>query len=126
MTRITILSFAGLLIGLTTLTTGCKKGKDVVKPKGEVEIVEFCTGDEYESDSKHFRSNGTGESQDREIAKKKARSNASTRLAQTVSATIKAVTAMIEPLMIVVLGGIVGTIVLAMFLPMVRMIEVMM
>jgi len=92
MTRITILSLAGLLIGLTTLTTGCKKGKDVVKPKGEVEIVEFCTGDEYESDSKHFRSNGTGESQDREIAKKKARSNASTRLAQTVSATIKAVT----------------------------------
>ena len=34
----------------------------------------------------------TGESQDREIAKKKARSNAETRLAQTVSATVKAVT----------------------------------
>ena len=92
MTRITPFALAGLLLGLTAVTTGCKKNKEVAKPKGEVEIVEFCTGDEYESDSKNFRSSATGESQDREIAKKKARSNASTRLAQTVSATIKAVT----------------------------------
>ena len=92
MTRITPFALAGLLLGLTAVTTGCKKNKEVAKPKGEVEIVEFCTGDEYKSDSKNFRSSATGESQDREIAKKKARSNASTRLAQTVSATIKAVT----------------------------------
>ncbi len=39
---------------------------------------------------------------------------------------VGALMSMIEPLMIVVLGGIVGTIVLAMFLPMVKMIEVMM
>ena len=39
---------------------------------------------------------------------------------------VGAIMSMIEPLMIVLLGGIVGTIVLAMFLPMVKMIEVMM
>ena len=92
MTRTTTLTLAGLLIGLTAVTTGCKKNKEVAKPKGEVEILEYCTGGESESDNKHFRSSATGESQDREIAKKKARSNAETRLAKTVSATVKAVT----------------------------------
>ena len=62
MTRNTAFITAGLVFGLSIVATGCKKNKEVAKPKGEVEIVEFCTGDEYESDSKHFRSNGTGES----------------------------------------------------------------
>lgn len=92
MTRTQLMTFAGLIIGLSVISTGCKKNKDIAKPKGEVEIVEFCNGDEYESDKKHFRTSATGESQDREIAKKKARSNAETRLAKTVSATVKAVT----------------------------------
>ena len=92
MTRYSLMTFTGLLVGLTLIATGCKKNKEVAKPKGEVEIVEFCSGDEYESNSKFFRSSATGESQDREIAKKKARSNAETRLAKTVSATVKAVT----------------------------------
>ena len=91
MTRHT-LTLTGLVLCLAAFTTGCKKNKDVAKPKGEVEIVEYCTGSEYNSDSKHFRSTATGESQDREIAKKKARSTAESRLARTVSATIKAVT----------------------------------
>jgi hypothetical protein len=91
MTRITILSL-GLFMGLSVLSTGCKKNKEMSAPKGEMEIIEFCTGDEYESDNKTFRASATGESQDREIAKKKSRSNAETILARTVSATIKAVT----------------------------------
>jgi type IV pilus assembly protein PilC len=33
---------------------------------------------------------------------------------------------LLEPIMIIVLGGLVGTIVLAMFLPMVKMIQVLM
>ena len=39
---------------------------------------------------------------------------------------VGALMSMIEPMMIVLLGTVVGTIVLAMFLPMVKMIEVMM
>ncbi|MDG1380838.1 MAG: hypothetical protein P8P45_01555 [Flavobacteriales bacterium] len=92
MTRTTTLALSGLVLGLAVVTTGCKKSKEVAKPKGEIEIVEYCTGSEYQSSSKHFRSSATGESQDREIAKKKARSNAESRLAKTVSVTVKAVT----------------------------------
>ena len=39
---------------------------------------------------------------------------------------VGALTSMIEPMMIVMLGLVVGTIVLAMFLPMVKMIQVLM
>ena len=92
MTRKTSLTLTGLVLGLAVFTTGCKKSKEVAKPTGEVEIVEYCSGSEYQSSSKHFRSSATGESQDREIAKKKARSNAASRLATTVSVTVKAVT----------------------------------
>jgi hypothetical protein len=92
MTRKTSLTLTGLVLGLAVFTTGCKKSKEVAKPTGEVEIVEYCSGSEYQSRSKHFRSSATGESQDREIAKKKARSNAASRLASTVSVTVKAVT----------------------------------
>ena len=92
MTRKTSLTLTGLVLGLAVFTTGCKKSKEVAKPTGEVEIVEYCSGSEYQSSSKHFRSSATGESQDREIAKKKARSNAASRLASTVSVTVKAVT----------------------------------
>jgi type IV pilus assembly protein PilC len=40
-----------------------------------------------------------------------------------VSTTVKALTAMIEPVMIVVVGGIVGTILIAMYLPMASVFE---
>ena len=92
MTRTAFLTTTGLVLGLAVITTSCNKKQDVVKVKGEIEIVEFCTGDNYNSDNKHFRSTATGESQDREIAKKKARSTAESRIARTVSATIQAVT----------------------------------
>ena len=81
-----------LMATLTFSVIGCKKSKDVVKPIGEVEIVEYCTGDDYTSDKKTFRARATGESMDREIAKKKSRSNAEGRLARMVSVTLKAVT----------------------------------
>ena len=47
MTRTALLTTTGLVLGLAVFTTGCKKNKEVAKPKGEVEIVEFCTGSEY-------------------------------------------------------------------------------
>lgn len=40
-----------------------------------------------------------------------------------VDATIKALTSIIEPLMIVVVGGIVGGIIVAMYLPMFQIFE---
>ena len=72
---------------------GCK-GSQAITPtqNGEVEILEYCTGSEYNSDSKHFRSTATGESLSRETAKKMSRSNAENRLARTISATLSIVT----------------------------------
>ena len=73
--------------------SGCK-GSQAITPtqNGEVEILEYCTGSEYNSDSKHFRSTATGESLSRETAKKMSRSNAENRLARTISATLSIVT----------------------------------
>jgi hypothetical protein len=73
---------------------GCKKKEKTVetpKPAGEVRIVEYCSGPEYMSTKDAFRANATGESLDRETAKKKARSNANAELAKTISATMKIV-----------------------------------
>jgi type IV pilus assembly protein PilC len=42
---------------------------------------------------------------------------------EEVDVAVQALLSLLEPLMVVVLGGIVGTIVLALFLPLVNMIE---
>ena len=80
---------AFLIVGLGS----CKKNKDTVEkePDGEVLINEYCTGDSYFSDKSTFRSTATGESMDRETAKKKARSNANAELAKTISTTMQIV-----------------------------------
>jgi type IV pilus assembly protein PilC len=42
---------------------------------------------------------------------------------EEVDVAVSALLSLLEPLLVVVLGGIVGTIVLALFLPLVKMIE---
>jgi len=42
---------------------------------------------------------------------------------EEVDVAVAGLVSLLEPLMVVVLGGMVGTIVVAMFLPMVKMIE---
>jgi hypothetical protein len=80
--------------------TACKKKKNAAKkedtgvnPKqqGEVLINEYCSGDQYLSTKDAFRATATGESVDRETAKKKAKSNAMSELSKTISATMKVV-----------------------------------
>ncbi len=68
-----------------------KKAAETPKPKGEVLINEYCTGDQYMSTKEAFRATATGESMDRETAKKKARSNANSEMAKTISSTMKIV-----------------------------------
>jgi hypothetical protein len=85
-----------LLIFIATFLSivSCGKKKNTTetpKPVGEVIINEYCSGDQYYSTKDAFRSTATGESLDREAAKKKARSNASSELAKTISATLKIV-----------------------------------
>ena len=80
--------------------TACKKKKGAAKtedtgvnPKqqGEVLINEYCSGDQFISTKDAFRATATGESMDRETAKKKAKSNAMSELSKTISATMKVV-----------------------------------
>jgi hypothetical protein len=90
-TRITLLAIAAVTM---IAIPSCKKNKDEVKtpdPKGEVIINEYCSGSEYKSTKEAFRSTATGESMDRETAKKKARSNSMSEMAKTINATMKIV-----------------------------------
>ena len=88
-----------LILGITLTAAisivGCKsKEKTVTKQQesnSEVEIVEYCSGESYFSNNKYFRDNATGESLDRETAKKKARSNAMVELVKSIKATMKIV-----------------------------------
>ncbi|HHZ97078.1 MAG TPA: hypothetical protein EYN28_07710 [Flavobacteriales bacterium] len=81
------------VFAITIGLAGCK-GSQAITPSqnGEIEIIEYCTGSEFNSDSKHFRATATGESLSRETAKKMSRSNAENRLARTISATLAVVT----------------------------------
>jgi len=90
-TRITLLAIAAMTM---VAIPSCKKNKGEVKtpdPKGEVVINEYCAGDQFKSTKEAFRSTATGESMDRETAKKKARSNAMSEMGKTISATMKIV-----------------------------------
>lgn len=72
------------------ILTGCKKNKEIqAPPEGEVLINEYCSTEEFFSDTEFFRSNGIGESMDQATAKKKALSNARADLASSISTTIK-------------------------------------
>jgi hypothetical protein len=82
---------ATLILGIGVTFTSCKKKPIEKTPAGEVTILEKCSGQQYFSDKNTFRANATGESMDRETAKKKARSNANAELAKTIKVTMKIV-----------------------------------
>lgn len=84
-----------LVAGTMLIGTGCGKKKKLAEekapPVGETAIKEYCSGDEYFSDKKHFRANSLGESSDQATAKKKAMANARADLASSLQTTIQGV-----------------------------------
>jgi signal recognition particle GTPase len=87
-------TLVALAVVISIFTASCgkkKKAAETPKPAGEVLINEYCSSDEYRSTKEAFRATATGESMDRETAKKKARSNAQAELAKTISSTMKIV-----------------------------------
>ncbi|MFN6378850.1 MAG: hypothetical protein ACK4WD_06220 [Flavobacteriales bacterium] len=89
-----IFTIALFVAAASFTAVGCKKKNKTVeapKPAGEVLINEYCSSEEHFSTPEVFRATATGESMDRETAKKKARSNANAELAKTISATMKIV-----------------------------------
>jgi hypothetical protein len=84
------------LIGAASalVLSGCKGGKDTSstpETRGEVRIVEYCSGPEFLTNGEYFRASATGTSPQREIAKKIARQNAEATLARAVEATVEIV-----------------------------------
>jgi len=69
---------------------GCK-GKEKT-PKGETEVIVPCSGPDFFTSNKFFRSNSIGESMDQVTSKKKALANARAELAASIQTTVKAVT----------------------------------
>ena len=75
----------------TATFTSCKSKKTTPKKEGEVELVQYCSGPEYFSDKKTFRSNAIGESLDQMTARKKALADAKAKLAGDISTQMKIV-----------------------------------
>jgi hypothetical protein len=73
---------------------GCKKDEPMTSTpdtRGEVRIVEYCSGPEFLTNKDFFRASATGSSPQREIAKKIARQNAEATLARAIEATVELV-----------------------------------
>lgn len=75
---------------LVATTISCKKKKEV-EIKDETLVEVYCSGEEYFTSKKFFRSNAIGESLDQMTAKKKAMSNARAQLATDMESTMKIV-----------------------------------
>lgn len=82
--------FSLLVLVAAALIAGCK-GKEKT-PTGEKEVIVPCSGPDYFTTAKFFRSNSIGESQDQVTSKKKALTNARNELAQAINTTVKTVT----------------------------------
>lgn len=89
MKKLTKLSFI-LIAVAALLIAGCKSKEKL--PQGEQEIIVPCSGPDYFTNNKYFRSNSIGESQDQVTSKKKALTNARNELAQSIQTTVKTVT----------------------------------
>jgi hypothetical protein len=79
-----------LALGLTS----CKGEKETTSTpdsRGEVRVIQYCSGPEFLTNGEFFRASATGSSPQREIAKKIARQNAEATLARAVEATIEIV-----------------------------------
>jgi len=85
LTNLLALSVMGVFV------IGCKGSKDAT-PKGEVEVVVPCSGPDYFTTNKVFRSNSIGESSDQVTSKKKALANARNEMAASIQTTVKTVT----------------------------------
>lgn len=86
------LTYPLMILVAAAFVVGCKGKKEASAPKGETEVVVPCSGTDYFTTAKVFRSNSIGESQDQVASKKKALANARNELAASISTTVKSVT----------------------------------
>ena len=76
----------------TLLLTSCNGSKTMTpKQAGEIEILEYCSSQDFRSDKDFFRVSASGKSASREHAKGKARVNAEANLGRTILADVELV-----------------------------------
>lgn len=85
------LSIIVLIVATTLSFTSCKGTKSVAKNTGGFKEVKIPCGDKGKSDSKHFRANSVGKSNDMATSKDKALVITKQRLASLISSKVKAV-----------------------------------
>ena len=83
--------FSFFILGLF-LFVSCGGSKKTVMPADEVEINMPCYGPEFMTNEEYFRASAMGESTDMMLSQKKALTEAKTKLAASISTTVKAVT----------------------------------
>jgi hypothetical protein len=89
MKKLVNLSFVTILAAAVVLS-GCKTKEKT--PEGEKEVIVPCSGPDFFTTSKVFRSNSVGESMNQVVSKDKAMTNARNQLAQSIQTTVKTVT----------------------------------
>ncbi len=88
----TLMIFAALLLSIGLSGCGSKKKASTGTGEEEQLVTIYCNEPKYRSDRKHFRANAIGESEDPEIARKKAMNNAKVALAGKIESIIKSTT----------------------------------
>jgi hypothetical protein len=86
-----LIKLSFILVAVAAIIIAGCKGKEKL-PQGEQEVIVPCSGPDFFTNNKYFRSNSIGESQDQVTSKKKALTNARNELAQSISTTVKTVT----------------------------------
>ena len=91
--KIASIAFMGLMLvgGLSACKSKKKAAEAAKPPSGETEVKVLCSGPEFFTDEKNFRSNNLGESMDQATAKKKALSNARADMASAINTQVKSV-----------------------------------
>ena|SRR6056297_815578 len=87
-----LLIAAAFILSVGLSGCGSKKKATNVAAEEEELITYYCSGPDYRTDKKHFRSNAIGESNDQMVARKKAMSNAKAALAGQIETVIKGTT----------------------------------
>jgi hypothetical protein len=86
-----LISVSSIVVIIATIIIGGCKSREKT-PAGEKEVVIPCSGPNYFTTNKVFRSNSIGSSMDQVTSKKIALTNARNDLAQSIQTTVKTVT----------------------------------
>lgn len=82
-----------VILGASFMFSGCGSSKDVAKKKEGYEKVKiYCSGPEYESSDGVMRANASGNSNDMELAREKALTNARNRLSEQLEVMVSNLT----------------------------------